>query len=104
MEYTPEPYSDERLYLGIGRDEPVKLWKGEGCSRCNFTGYTGRMAIHEVLPIHEEMKTMIMNHVADNLVFEAGRKYGTTSMKEDGIEKVMQGKTTVSELLRVAYV
>ena len=104
MEYTPEPYSDERLYLGIGRDEPVKLWKGEGCSRCNFTGYTGRMAIHEVLPIHEEMKAMIMNHVADNLVFEAGRKYGTTSMKEDGIEKVMQGKTTVSELLRVAYV
>lgn len=104
MEYTPEPYSDERLYIGIGRDEPVKLWKGEGCSRCNFTGYTGRMAIHEVLPIHEEMKAMIMNHVADNLVFEAGRKYGTTSMKEDGIEKVMQGKTTVSELLRVAYV
>ncbi|MGL5206578.1 MAG: type II secretion system ATPase GspE [Acidaminococcaceae bacterium] len=103
-EYVPEPYSDERLYLGISEHEPIKLWKGEGCSNCNFTGYMGRMAIHEVLPINEEMKAMIMNGEADNEIFEAGRKYGTTSMKEDGIEKVMQGKTTVSELLRVAYV
>ena len=103
-EYVPEPYSNERLYLGVDEHEPISLWKGEGCARCNFTGYMGRMAIHEVLPIHEELKAMIMNRVADNLIFEAGRKYGTTSMKEDGIEKVMQGKTTVSELLRVAYV
>ena len=64
----------------------------------------GRMSIHEVLPINEEIKAMIMNGEADNLIFEAGRKFGTTSMKEDGIEKVLQGKTTVSELLRVAYV
>ena len=103
-EYVPEPYSDERLYLGVGDHEPITLWKGEGCARCNFTGYMGRMSIHEVLPINEEMKAMIMNGEADNLIFEAGRKFGTTSMKEDGIEKVMQGKTTVSELLRVAYV
>lgn len=103
-EYVPDAYSNERLYLGIGQNEPIKLWKGEGCARCNFTGYRGRMAIHEVLPIHEEMKAMIMNGVADNLIFETGRKYGTTSMKEDGIAKVMQGVTTVSELLRVAYV
>jgi len=103
-EYVPEPYSNERLYLGVSEHEPITLWKGEGCARCNFTGYMGRMSIHEVLPINEEMKAMIMNGEADNLIFEAGRKFGTTSMKEDGIEKVMQGKTTVSELLRVAYV
>lgn len=103
-EYIPEPYSNERLYLGVGDHEPITLWKGEGCARCNFTGYMGRMAIHEVLPINEEMKAMIMNGEADNKIFEVGRKYGTTSMREDGIEKVMQGKTTVSELLRVAYV
>ncbi|MGE4588550.1 MAG: GspE/PulE family protein [Acidaminococcaceae bacterium] len=103
-EYIPEPYSNERLYLGVGDHEQITLWKGEGCARCNFTGYMGRMAIHEVLPINEEMKAMIMNGEADNKIFEVGRKYGTTSMKEDGIEKVMQGKTTVSELLRVAYV
>lgn len=103
-EYVPEPFSNERLYLGIGQNEPITLWKGEGCPRCNFSGYSGRLAIHEVLPIQEEMKAMIMNKVSDDLLFEAGRKYGTTSMKEDGIQKVLQGKTTVDELLRVAYV
>ena len=102
-EYTPGPEDPERSYLGIGPDAPVKLYKGKGCSRCSFTGYTGRMAIHEVITFNDRMQTLVMHGATDAELFEEARKAGTTSMKEDGIQKVLQGKTTVSELLRVAY-
>lgn len=100
-EYVPEPLSDERLYLGYGQDTPLKLWRGEGCTQCNFTGYSGRMAIHEVLPVYPEMKELIMKQAPDTELFAMAAKYGTTSMQEDGVQKVLQGFTTVAELLRV---
>ena len=82
--------------MGIALDEEVKLYKGAGCGKCNFTGYAGRMAIHE-------MKELILKNAPDTEIFAAGRSYGVTSMKEDGIRKVLDGETTASELLRVAY-
>ena len=103
IEYTPDRNSNERSYLGKGPDEPLTLYKGEGCSSCNFTGYKGRMAVHEILPIYPEMKELIMKGVEGKVLFDAGRKHGVTSITEDGIEKAMQGETTVSELLRVIY-
>jgi type IV pilus assembly protein PilB len=102
-EYSPAPDDPERAYLGIGPQEPVKLYKGKGCSHCSFTGYSGRMAIHEVLPFNDHMQTLVMHGATDSEIFDEARKSGTTSMKEDGIRKVLEGKTTVSELLRVAY-
>ena len=89
--------------MGIVLDEEVKLYKGAGCGKCNFTGYAGRMAIHEVLPIIPEMKELILKNAPDTEIFAAGRSYGVTSLKEDGIRKVLDGETTASELLRVAY-
>ena len=102
-EYVPEAVSPERAYMGLGPDEPVKLYRGKGCPQCNFTGYAGRMAIHEVLPFIPEMKELIMKGAPDNKIFDAGRKIGVTSMKEDGIRKALEGKTSINELLRVAY-
>ena len=100
---TYAPDAAERAYMGIALDEEVKLYKGAGCGKCNFTGYVGRMAIHEVLPIIPEMKELILKNAPDTEIFAAGRSYGVTSMKEDGIRKVLDGETTASELLRVAY-
>ena len=100
---TYAPDAAERAYMGIALDEEVKLYKGAGCGKCNFTGYAGRMAIHEVLPIIPEMKELILKNAPDTEIFAAGRSYGVTSMKEDGIRKVLDGETTASELLRVAY-
>lgn len=100
---TYAPDAAERAYMGLALDEEVKLYKGAGCGKCNFTGYAGRMAIHEVLPIIPEMKELILKNAPDTEIFAAGRSYGVTSMKEDGIRKVLDGETTASELLRVAY-
>lgn len=101
-EYSPD--ATERAYMGVDEDADIKLHRGAGCGKCNFTGFTGRMALHEVLPIVPEMKELILSNASDVDIFDAGRVYGVTSIKEDGIQKVLQGNTTVSELLRVAYV
>ena len=102
-EYELPFHDSAREYLGLEPEAPIKLFRGKGCSRCSFTGYSGRMAIHEVLPFTDEMQAMVMHGATDSEIFAAARKAGTTSMKEDGIQKVLSGKTTVSELLRVAY-
>ena len=70
---TYAPDAAERAYMGIALDEEVKLYKGAGCGKCNFTGYAGRMAIHEVLPIIPEMKELILKNAPDTEIFAAGR-------------------------------
>lgn len=102
-EYIPEPNSNERLYLGKGPEEPLKLWKGEGCAHCNYTGYKGRMAIHEVMPIFPDMRQLIMGNATGKEIFDLAKSKGAKSIKDDGIAKVMAGMTTIEELLRVSY-
>lgn len=102
-EYIPAADSKERLYLGKGPNEPLLLWKGEGCSHCNYTGYKGRMAIHEVMPIFPEMRSLIIGNATGNEIFAMARQKGAKNMREDGIIKVMEGKTTIDELIRVSY-
>lgn len=101
--YTPGPLDNERLYLGKGPDEPLTLYKGEGCAACNYTGYKGRMAIHEVMPIFATMKEPIMRNANSQELFDMAREKGAHTIKEDGIAKALEGKTTIEELIRVSY-
>lgn len=101
--YTPGPLDNERLYLGKGPDEPLTLYKGEGCAACNYTGYKGRMAIHEVMPIFATMKEPIMRNANSKELFDMARTKGAHTIKEDGIAKALEGKTTIEELIRVSY-
>lgn len=103
IQYTPGPDSDERILLGVGPEEPLTLYKGEGCSQCNFTGYKGRLAIQEVMPILPEMKKLIMQHAPDQDIFDVAKKQGTVTIRADGIAKVLKGLTTMEELVRVAF-
>ena len=103
IQYTPSPDSDERILLGIGSEEPLTLYKGEGCAQCNFTGYKGRLAIQEVMPILPEMKKLIMQHAPDQDIFAVAKKQGTVTLRDDGIAKVLKGMTTMEELVRVAF-
>jgi len=103
MEYTPGADSDERILLGIGPNDPLVLYKGEGCAQCHYTGYKGRLAIHEVMPLLPEMKKLIMQHASDQDIFALAKKQGTSTIREDGISKVLAGQTTLEELVRVAF-
>lgn len=78
-----------------------KFYKAVGCSRCEKTGYSGRVAISEVIDINETLKEMI-NHGDKNFNLEAVKaSQDFISIKQDGIVKVVQGLTTMEEVLRV---
>lgn len=96
--------SKEWEFMGLtDNDETVILSRGNGCPRCNYTGYHGRMAIHEVLLISPTIRAAITKRVSSDELAKIAKNEGMTTMKEDGIIKALQGITTIEEIMRVAY-
>ncbi len=102
--YIPTADSVERLFLGITPNQPIQLYKGLGCASCAFTGYRGRMGIHEVMPISSRIRKLVSQHTSTEEISLCAVKEGMVSIKEDGIRKALEGLTTVEEVMRVAYV
>ena len=82
-------------------DNPT-FYKGEGCKYCNHSGYTGREMISEVLTISNRLSRMIAAEASEEELEKQAKEEGFVSMFEDGIEKVLQGRTTIEEVFRVA--
>lgn len=76
--------------------------QGRGCAACNNTGYRGRMAIHEILPIDRELKELILSQVSGNVLRDYMKQKGYHTLLQDGLQKVISGITTTGEVLRVA--
>jgi type IV pilus assembly protein PilB len=83
---------------GLGK---VQFFKGKGCQVCNFTGMKGRVAIYEVMPISELLRDMILKNGSTADLREASRKEGMKTLREAGLYKVLEGTTTIEEVLRV---
>ncbi|MGC8684338.1 MAG: type II secretion system ATPase GspE [bacterium] len=99
--YTPT--EEELMEIGITRDQLKGnvLYKGNGCVNCVNTGYKGRTGIYEILIIDDEIRSMITRGVDSTMIKHAAMKKGMTTLKEDGIKKVINGITTIKEVLRV---
>ena len=78
-----------------------KVFKPKGCPKCFNTGYLGRQAIMEILPLDEELKSMILKTSDANLIKEAAIRKGMKTLRGDGLTKVAQGITSLREVLRV---
>jgi type IV pilus assembly protein PilB len=83
---------------GIGK---TQFYKGKGCQVCNFTGMKGRVAIYEVMPISEELRDMILKNASTAELREMAQKQGMKTLRQSGLMKVLEGTTTVEEVLRV---
>lgn len=94
---------EEKAYLNVDAGAELTLYKGAGCEHCRGTGYLGRMALQEVMPVLPELKKFILKETQDSVLFEEARKFGAVSMREDGVSKVLNGLTAVSELLRAVH-
>ena len=96
-----ETTEQERIFLG----EDVKtVVRGMGCAQCNNTGYKGRIAVHEIVAINNDIRRMIINHEP----IEAIKKYAIEvqhmrTLKESGLILVKEGKTTPEELVKISY-
>lgn len=99
QEYLPD--HTEMMMLKLR--EPRKLYKGAGCPACNFTGYSGRTAIHEVLPITKEVKDLIEKRATDEHIRQIAARLGTMSLRESATLLVYDGITTTAELTKVTY-
>ncbi len=86
----------------FGKKEQILLYKGKGCEACGGIGYQGRIAIHELLVITPEIEKLIVARASSADIERQARKEGLASLFEDGFEKVLNGTTTIEELLRVA--
>ena len=96
------PKAFERIGINKFSDlKKIKTYKGEGCSECQNKGMKGRIGIYEMVEITEEVARMIGNGVSEADIELEAKKDGYTTMKQDGILKVLEGGTTIEEVQRV---
>lgn len=95
------PAEIESLELPMEEVQQGQIFRPVGCQACADTGYRGRAAVHEVLDVTPEISRMAVQQASSMEIEEAARKNGMRSLRQDGMDKVLQGLTTVEEVLRV---
>ncbi|WP_026906461.1 GspE/PulE family protein [Paucisalibacillus globulus] len=96
-----KPAERERQLFANANMEVTTVTRGKGCPSCGMTGYRGRLAIHEVLPIDEEIRRFILNTGTRSEILHYVKENGMLFLLDDGLQKVAQGLTTTEEVLRV---
>lgn len=94
------PDNSEREFLGLGEHVGHSMFKPVGCKRCNNSGYRGRRGIYEIVSVDSNIRRMIHDKVPEDVMIKEARLTGR-SILDDGKEKVLEGITTVEEILRV---
>lgn len=84
-------------------EEMVTLYRGEGCDACRGTGYKGRIGIYELMEVNDEIAELIVHRAPLADIREAAKANGMRELREDGLEKVLQGITTPDEVMRVVF-
>ena len=87
----------------LGMEKPDYLCRGKGCNFCGGTGYSGRTAIHEILVIDKEVRTMVNRGEEADKIKNAARAKGMMTLSESPKQLVISGATTVEQMIRVAY-
>ena len=83
-------------------EAPTQLWRPVGCRSCANTGYRGRIALHEVMPVSEEIERLTVERASAHEVQRAAIAEGMDMLRIDGLRKAVAGETSLAEVLRVA--
>lgn len=95
--------TDEIEMSLLGIEEPVTIYKAGGCSACNNLGYRSRTSIHEIVQLNAKMKQAIMDGHSSQELVEIARQNGTRLLRDNVSGMVLEGKTTMEELIRATY-
>jgi general secretion pathway protein E len=99
---TKRPASDaQQLRAEFGDLAPEELWHGVGCRNCQGTGYRGRQAVFEMMPLTDEIRALILERASSRVIRKIAMQQGMTSLRDDGWRMVREGRTTPEEVLRV---
>ena len=101
--YEADPATLNRFSHGIRPEGAITLVRGRGCGACHQTGYQGRTGIFEVLGVDDRIRGLVLQGASDNSIRQAAIEAGMHSIGEDGLRKVLEGRTTLDEVSRVIY-
>ena len=91
---------EQSLFANIEHAEQIQVPQPKGCEHCSHTGFMGRTAIYEIVPIDEHTRRLIHSNAAE-FELENHVRANAGSIRDDGLRKVLAGKTTIEEVLRV---
>ena len=99
-------HPDEKVLkeMGVGLntvDDDLMIPEAVGCPECNDRGYSGRVALFEIIVMNDEIRDMAYREVPTTEIRKIARKYGMRTLREDGWIKVTRGITTIDEVRRV---
>lgn len=103
--YTPPPEVENSIKGVLGNlapQKPVQLYKGKGCAECGGLGFLGRIGIYEVLVVTDKIMKLTLERASASDIEKQAVSEGMMTMKQDGYLKVLEGITTLEEVLRVA--
>ena len=101
IEYTPSP--EELSELGLTHKN-VKLYRGKGCPSCFESGYKGRLALYELMPVTPKIKTQVLKSQDAEELRKVAIAQGMISLFDNGVELALEGQTTSAEVLRVTRI
>lgn len=98
-----EPSKEELRRIGIDKSQLVErvLYRAKGCSECVDTGYSGRMAIFEILLVDDDIRNLTLNTTDSATIKKKAVENGLTTLRMDGATKIINGITSIDEVLRV---
>jgi general secretion pathway protein E len=99
-----EPDEGQLAEIGLRKDAGLSIFRTVGCPHCLETGYRGRFGIFEFLGMTQAIKTLVLKTSDANQIRQVAVEQGMATLRDDGIRKVLEGRTTVSEVLRVTQV
>ena len=96
-----EPTTDELALIGLkSKDVKGSLYKSKGCADCRNTGYRGRTAIFEMIPMAKELRKLVFENANEDEIRQAAVKNGMVTLRDAGNERVLDGTTSIEEILR----
>src|SRR5919112_356871 len=100
--YVPTRQSLQELQVPLAADEPVPtLYRPVGCTACANTGYKGRLALHEVMAVTEDVERLAVERASALTIARTAREQGMVTLRDDGLAKARAGSTSLAEVLRV---
>jgi type IV pilus assembly protein PilB len=95
--------ADEKKILGVPEDQDLSIFKNKGCHICGETGYSGRIGVYEILPVDQEVRMVVNREGNADDIRQAAMGQGLKTIRANCVRLVLNGTTTVDELVRVAY-
>jgi general secretion pathway protein E len=99
--YRPSREEIEMLSLAPQEVNAIELYRGKGCATCSETGFKGRMGVFELLLMNDAIRELVLENAPSAEICKKAKELGMRTLKEDGLEKVKRGYTTIQEVMRV---